>query len=143
MLPKGGIDVGNVFGIRCNFTRVNWLGKRGRLFKPMILSSSIFQNHLKSCSNTDWCLPPLKVLILMVLEWGSKFVFQKFPGDAEFCAGEHTLGKNHCYRRSSSICKSRELKTWCIQKALSSCTRSSGEDSSATAKTGLYPWSKN
>ena len=50
--------------------------------------------------------------VMLILCWGTHF--------------ERTI----VIGRSSSICKSRELKTWCIQKTLSSCLMSSGEDSS-------------
>lgn len=133
MLPKGGIDVGNVFGIRCNFTRVNWLGKAGKVVLSQWFSDFIYiSESLERVVQTqiDASHPLKEFLILMVLIGVQEFVFPRsFQVMLILCWGTH-FERTIVIGRSSSICKSRELKTWCIQKTLSSCLRSSGEDSS-------------
>ena len=92
----------------------------------------VHHGHEKTPESSGcWALPSRKGGV-------QEFVFPRsFQVMLILCWGTH-FERTIVIGRSSSICKSRELKTWCIQKTLSSCLRSSGEDSSLPLpKTGV------
>lgn len=116
----------------------------------MVLRLLYFRIAWKTCPNTDWCLPPpQRVSDSYGLKWGARIcVSKKFPGDADSVLNSVWIyfERTIVLGRSSCICKSRELKTWCIQKTLSM-----GLAWGPVVKTphlhcprqGFYPWSKN
>lgn len=148
-LLKGGIDVRTVFGIRCNFTRVNWLGKAGKVVLSQWFSDFIYiSESLERLVQTqiDASHPLKEFLILMVLSGVQEFVFPRSFQVMLILCWRTLFERTIVLGRSSSICKSRELKTWCIQKMLSM-----GLAWGPVVKTphfhcprqGFYPWSKN
>lgn len=121
-LLKGGIDVRTVFVIRCNFTRVNWLGKAGKFvlsqwFSDFIYISESLERLVQTQIDASHTLK--EFLILMVLSGVQEFVFPRSLQVMLILCWRTLFERTIVLGRSSSICKSRELKTWCIQKMLS------------------------